>query len=157
MKIVVATDHGAYEYKKQVIKYLKNKNYEVLDFGTNSKESCDYPDFALKVGESISKGDAHLGILMCGTGIGMSIAANKVKGVRAAVVPNVDYAKLCREHNNANVICLSGRFMSVQDCFDCIDAWLNAKFKGEHPTNDTEIRHKRRVEKIMSIESKYFK
>ena len=150
MKIAIGTDHGAIDYKAEIIKHLTALGHDVDDCGTNSTESCDYPDFALPVAEKVAAGIADFGILMCGTGIGMSLAANKVKGIRAAVVPNVDYAKLSKEHNNANVICLSGRFMSLEDCKNCVDAYLNApEFKDE--------RHVRRINKIMEIEKDYFK
>lgn len=93
---------------------------------------------------------------MCGTGIGMSLAANKVKGIRAAVVPNVDYARLSKEHNNANIICLSGRFMTLQDCKDCIEAYMNANFAGDN-SDEASLRHARRVAKVQQIEDENFK
>ena len=157
MNIAFATDHGAFDYKEKVIEHLEKLGHSVKDFGTFSPESCDYPDLAYNVAKSISSNKNEFGILMCGTGIGMSLTANKVKGIRAAVVPNVDYARLSHEHNNANVICLSGRFMSLEECINCIDAWLNAQFVGDNPQNDSDLRHKRRVEKIMKIENEYFK
>ena len=148
-KIAIGTDHGAIDYKTDVIKHLENLGHEVDDCGTNSTDSCDYPDFAEIVAEKVAAGICDFGILMCGTGIGMSLAANKVKGIRAAVIPNVEYAKLSKQHNNANIICLSGRFMGLQDCIDCVDAYMDETFAGD--------RHARRVEKIMQIEDKYFK
>lgn len=149
MNISIGTDHGAIEYKDEVIKYLESKGHNVDDCGTKSTDSCDYADYAFVVAQKVAAGISDFGILMCGTGIGMSLAANKVKGIRAAVVPNVDYAKLSKEHNNANIICLSGRFMSLEECIACIDAYMNAEFAG--------VRHARRVEKIMQIEKDYFK
>lgn len=149
MKISIGTDHGAIEYKAEMIKHLSDLGHEVDDCGTNSTDSCDYPDYALPVAEKVAAGISDFGILMCGTGIGMSLAANKVKGIRAAVVPNVDYAKLAKQHNHANVICLSGRFMSLDDCKNCVDAYMAAKEEGD--------RHDRRVQKIMDIEKDYFK
>ena len=149
MKIAVGTDHGAIEYKDTIVKHLTELGHEVDDCGTNSPESCDYPDYALVVAEKVAAGLSDIGILMCGTGIGMSLAANKVKGIRAAVVPNVEYAKLAKQHNNANIICLSGRFMSLDDCIKCIDVFMNEEFEGD--------RHERRVNKIMEIEKDYFK
>lgn len=157
MNIAIATDHGAFDYKDSVIKHLEEKGHNVQDFGTSSPESCDYPDFAYKLSKSVAAGQNEFGILMCGTGIGMSLAANKVKGIRCAVVPNVNYARLSHEHNNANVIALSGRFMTLQECLDCVDAWLDAKFVGDNPQNDSDLRHKRRVDRIMEIENEYFK
>lgn len=149
MKIAIGTDHGAIDYKEKMIAHLEKSGHEVLDFGTNSNESCDYPDYAKVVAECVSQQKCDFGILMCGTGIGMSLAANKVKGIRAAVVPNVEYAKLAKQHNNANIICLSGRFMSIDDCKNCVDAFIDEEFAGG--------RHQRRVEKIMEIENEYFK
>ena len=156
MKVAIGTDHGAIAYKANIIEYLEDKGFEVVDCGTDSDASCDYPDFAKTVADKIVSGQADFGILMCGTGIGMSLAANKVKGIRAAVVPNVDYARLSKEHNNANIICLSGRFMTLQDCKDCIDAYINAKFAGEL-NDESAQRHKRRVSKISQIENENFK
>lgn len=156
MKIAIGTDHGAIDYKEEVIKHLESKGHVVQDFGTNSNESCDYPDFALAVSKSVASGENNFGILMCGTGIGMSIAANKVKGIRAAVLPNVDYARLSKEHNNANIICLSGRFMSMDECIACIDTYIDVDFKGNNDDSSGQ-RHARRVDKIMQIEKDYFK
>lgn len=156
MKIAIGTDHGAIDYKNSVIDYLKQKGNQVVDFGTDSKESCDYTDFAVAVAQDVANKNCDFGILMCGTGIGMSLAANKVKGIRAAVVPNVDYARLSKEHNNANIICLSGRYMTLQECFDCIDAYMNAEFAG-NSNDQSGLRHARRVNKISEIESVYFK
>lgn len=149
MKIAIGTDHGAIDYKAEIIEHLKNSGNDVIDCGTNSTESCDYPDFAKAVAQKVASGEADFGVLMCGTGIGMSLAANKVKGIRAAVIPNVDYAKLSKQHNNANVICLSGRFMSLDECKACVDAYMAEEFEGD--------RHERRVNKIMEIENEYFK
>ena len=149
MKIAIGTDHGAIDYKSEMIKHLTDLGHDVDDCGTNTPDSCDYPDFAEKVSEKVADGSCDFGILMCGTGIGMSLAANKVKGIRAAVVPNVDYAKLAKQHNHANIICLSGRFMSLDECKACVDAYMN-----ENPEGD---RHQRRVDKITAIENKYFK
>lgn len=156
MKIAIGTDHGAIDYKNDVIKYLTDKGFEVVDFGTNSTESCDYTDYAKIVAQDVATGNCDFGILMCGTGIGMSLAANKVKGIRAAVVPNIDYARLSKQHNNANIICLSGRFMSLQECIDCIDAYMQADFAGSK-NDESGQRHARRVNKISDIEKEYFK
>lgn len=156
MKIAIASDHGAVDYKGPLCDYLSEKGYEVQDFGTDSHDSCDYTDFALKVAESIAAGENECGILLCGTGIGMSLAANKVKGIRAAVTPNVDYARLAREHNNAHIICLSGRFMTLDECKACIDAYLGAEFAG-NSNDESGQRHKRRIDKIGEIEDKYYK
>lgn len=156
MKIAIASDHGAIDYKAPIIEDLKNNGYQVEDFGTDSKESCDYPDFALAVAESIASGKNDCGILLCGTGIGMSLAANKVKGIRAAVVPNADYGRLAREHNNAHIICLSGRFMTLDECIESIYAYLNAEFAGNND-DPSGKRHANRIAKIKAIEEKYYK
>lgn len=157
MNIAIAADHGGFEYKQPIIQHLTSLGHNVTDFGTDSTDSVDYPDYALELSQHIVSGKSQFGILICGTGIGMSIAANKVKGIRAAVVPNVDYARLSHEHNNANVISLSGRFMSLEQCIKCVDAWLNSNFVGDNPQDDSDIRHARRVKKIMDIEAKYCK
>lgn len=157
MKIAIGSDHGAFDYKADVIKHLEDMGHTVQDFGSFSPESIDYTDIAYPLAKSVAAKENEVGILMCGTGIGMSLAANKVNGIRAAVTPNVDFARLSHEHNNANIICLSGRFMTLQECLDCIDAYLNAKFVGDNPKTDSDLRHKRRVERIMEIEKEFSK
>ena len=130
MKIAMGSDHGGIHLKNHLKDYLELKGYEVIDKGTYTEESCDYPDYAAKVGHAVTGGEADLGILVCGTGLGISIAANKIKGVRAAVCGDVYSAKMSREHNNANMI---------------VDVWLHTEFAGG--------RHERRVEKIMALEA----
>ena len=140
MKIIIASDHHGVGIKAKIIKFLRKLGYEVDDYGTNSPELVDYPEYAFKVGKSIQKGEAQLGILLCGTGIGMSIAANKVKGIRGAKIDNVNDARLAKEHNNANVLAMSSkkRFRVIKNM---LLGFLNTK------TSDEE-RHKRRRDAI---------
>lgn len=153
MKIAIASDHGGFDLKSRVIVYLKKRNITVEDLGNEGAESVDYPDYAIKVAEKVSQGDADAGLLMCGTGVGMCIAANKFKGVRAAVVSESYSARMAKEHNDANVLCLGGRVLdSEKDAAraeEIVAAWLDAKFEGG--------RHDRRLDKIREIESKNFK
>lgn len=143
MIIAIATDHNGVNEKKDIIKKLENK-YEIIDQSRNNYSTDDYPDFAFKVAKSVASGEANLGILMCGTGIGMSIAANKVKGIRCAHCSNLSEAKLAREHNNANIIALSYK-NNPNDNMQMIETFLNT-----NPS--TEERHQRRVGKIMDYE-----
>ncbi|MDN5304017.1 MAG: ribose 5-phosphate isomerase [Fusobacteriaceae bacterium] len=121
-KIALGADHGGYELKNIVKEYLKNNGYEVIDFGTNSSDSVDYPEFAHKVGNSVVNKEADFGIVICGTGIGISIAANKIKGVRAALCHNVWTAKLTRQHNDANVLAMGGRVIGPGIALDMVNA-----------------------------------
>ena len=141
MRIAVACDHGGFVQKDAVIEHLKSLGHEVTDLGTNSEESVDYPDFADRAARMVSRGEADRAILICGTGIGMAITADKVPGVRATPVQTVKFAELARQHNNANVIGLSGRFVSLEDNLVLVDTFLNTEFEGG--------RHAKRVEKIM--------
>jgi len=143
MKIVLAADHGGYELKNEIKNYLKDK-YEIIDLGTNSSDSVDYPEYGIKAGETIASGKADKGIIVCGSGIGISIAANKVKGIRAALCHSVEYAKLSRLHNNANILSMGGRFTDKKLAFEIVDVWLNTKFEGG--------RHSNRVNKISEYE-----
>lgn len=141
MRIAVACDHGGFVQKDAVIEHLKSLGHEVTDLGTNSEESVDYPDYADRAARMVSRGEADRAILICGTGIGMAITADKVPGVRATPVQTVKFAELARQHNNANVIGLSGRFVSLEDNLVLVDTFLNTEFEGG--------RHAKRVEKIM--------
>lgn len=141
MRIAVACDHGGLVQKDAVIEHLKSLGHEVTDLGTNSEESVDYPDYADRAARMVSRGEADRAILICGTGIGMAITADKVPGVRATPVQTVKFAELARQHNNANVIGLSGRFVSLEDNLVLVDTFLNTEFEGG--------RHAKRVEKIM--------
>lgn len=146
MKIAIGSDHGGIHLKEHIKKYLQEKGIEVVDHGTFSEESCDYPDFAAKVCEDITSGasGADRGILICGTGIGISIAANKCHGIRAALCSDVFSAKMSREHNNANVLCMGERTIGAGLAEMITDTWLNTGFAGG--------RHERRVNKIMALE-----
>ncbi len=142
--IAIGCDHGGFELKNHIVNYLTNKGIEVKDFGTYSEDSVDYPDCAKPVCEAVQKGEFENGILICGTGIGISMAANKFKGIRAALCSDVYSAKMTKEHNNANILCLGGRVTGRELAFMIVDAWLGAQFQGG--------RHAQRIEKIHKIE-----
>jgi len=144
MKIAIGSDHAGFELKETIKTFLKEKGIEVRDFGTYSEERVDYPDYAIPLAESVAKGEEDFGILICGTGIGMSIAANKVKGIRASLCSDVYSAHSAREHNNANILCLGGRVLGKELAKEIVDKWLSSSFLGG--------RHKRRVDKIMNYE-----
>ncbi|MGN0771917.1 MAG: ribose 5-phosphate isomerase B [Christensenellales bacterium] len=148
MKIAIGCDHGGVVLKPAIVDMLKSRGIEVVDCGCNG-ESVDYPDYALKVAELVSCAEADKGILLCGTGIGISIAANKVKGIRAAVCHDEFTAQMCAEHNNANIIAMGGRVISVEKAVKMVEIWLDTPFGGG--------RHANRVDKITAIENKYFK
>ena len=141
MRIAVACDHGGFVQKDAVVEHLRSLGHEVFDLGTNSEESVDYPDFADRAARMVSRGEADRAVLLCGTGIGISMTADKVPGVRATPVQTVKFAELARQHNNANVIGLSGRFVSLEDNLKLVDTFLTTEFEGG--------RHATRVEKIM--------
>jgi ribose 5-phosphate isomerase B len=145
--IVIGSDHGGLSMKTALKSYLNRRGIEVADAGTDSDASVDYPDFGLKVAEMVRSGEVESGILVCGTGIGMSIAANKVPGIRAALVTDVFMARMAKEHNNANVLVLGGRVLDDQKACDLVGAWLDASFEGG--------RHQGRLDKIAEIEKKY--
>lgn len=146
MKIAIGCDHGGLEHKNAIAEHLKNRGFEVCDFGIYEQVSVDYPDIAEKVCSSIVSGECERGILVCGTGIGMSIAANKVKGIRAAACSEHFSAKFTRLHNNSNVICLGGRVIGVGTAIELADLFVDTEFEGG--------RHQTRVDKITAIESK---
>ncbi|MBI2530233.1 MAG: ribose 5-phosphate isomerase B [Candidatus Diapherotrites archaeon] len=145
MKLAIASDHGGFELKNYIMESLVKEKYDIEDFGCDSAESCDYPDYALKVADAVACGNAEFGILVCGTGIGMSMAANKVRGIRAAVASSAEQAKLAREHNNANVLCIGGRILQKEQAEQIVKTFLTTYFTNEE-------RHLRRVNKIMEIE-----
>jgi len=147
MKVALGADHGGFELKEKIRQHLVDKGIAVEDLGTNSSASVDYPDFALAVGEKVAAQRAERGILVCGTGIGMSMAANRIPGIRAANVHNEIEAQLSREHNNANVLTLGGRLLDETAALKIVDRWLNTDFSGDS-------RHIRRIEKISQIETK---
>ena len=140
MRIAIACDHGGYVQKDAIVEHVKSLGHEVYDLGTDSEESVDYPDFADKAARMVSRGDADRAILICGTGIGISMTADKVPGVRCTPLQSVKFAELARQHNNANAIGLSGRFVPLEDNLKIIDTFLTTEFEGG--------RHERRVEKI---------
>ncbi len=130
MKIAVASDHGGVALKEIVKKHLQERGYEVLDLGTDSTESVDYPVYGKACGEAVAGGKADLGVVVCGTGIGISIAANKVKGVRCGLCTSVEMAKLTKQHNNANILALGGRTTAPDLALEITDAWLDTEFEG---------------------------
>jgi ribose 5-phosphate isomerase B len=140
MNIAIGSDHAGFELKEQLITYLRSKSLNVLDKGCYSSERADYPDFAHAVANSVISKEADLGILMCGSGNGISISANKHKGIRAALCWNHEIASLARQHNDANILVLPARYISVQEAHNCIDVFLTEKFEGG--------RHQARIEKI---------
>ena len=145
MKIAIGCDHGGFDLKPDVIEFLKSRAIEVIDLGTNSSESVDYPDYGRAVGETVASKKADLGIVICGTGIGISLAANKVHGIRAAVVSDTFSAKMARAHNNANILAFGARVVGKGLAIEIVKAWLDTEFEGG--------RHQRRVDKIMDIEN----
>ena len=144
MKVALGSDHAGFELKQQMKSYLARIGVEVDDQGTDSPDSVDYPDFAKRVALEVKTGASERGILFCGTGVGMSIAANKIRGIRAAQVCTVEVARLSRQHNDANVLCLAGRFIEGRQAEQVIKVWLETPFEGG--------RHQRRVDKIMALE-----
>jgi ribose 5-phosphate isomerase B len=142
--IAVGSDHAGLELKDQLGKYLADKGYQVQDLGTYTSESVDYPDYGEKVGSVVAAGEAELGICVCGTGIGISIAANKVCGIRAAVVHDVTSARLAKAHNNANVVCFGERMITFEVSRQAIDAFLESSFEGG--------RHIKRIEKLNNLD-----
>ena len=142
--LAIGCDHGGFELKNHIMKHLEERGVAFKDFGTYSEASVDYPDYAKQVCEAIQNGECENGILVCGTGIGISIAANKHKGIRAALCSDVFSAKMTKEHNNANVICLGGRVTGRELAFMIVDAWLDAEFQGG--------RHADRIAKIHELE-----
>ncbi len=144
MKIAVGCDHGGLEHKNAIAEHLKSEGFEVEDFGIYENKSVDYPEIALKVANSIKNGENELGILVCGTGIGMSLAANKVNGIRAAACSEHFSAKYTRLHNNSNILCLGGRVIGIGTALELCDIFVNTEFEGG--------RHQRRIDMITEIE-----
>ncbi len=139
-KIAVGSDHGGFNLKNKIIKFLEEKGHEVKDYGTYSTDSCDYPVYAKAVAKSVASGENEKGIIVCGSGIGVSIAANKVKGVRAALCHESHSAMLSRLHNNANVLCLGERITGESLALDIVDVWLKSEYEGG--------RHQRRIDML---------
>ena len=140
MKIGICNDHAAYEYKTKLIAYLLGKGYDVVNFGADSPESCDYPDYAHKLAEALEKGEVDAGIAMCGTGNGMAMSLNRHKGIRAGLAWNTAVARVVKEHNDANVLVMPARFVSYRMVVSMTRVWLTTVFAGG--------RHKRRIDKI---------
>ena len=145
MKIAIGSDHGGYPLKERIASHLKEKGYEVADFGTDSLASCDYPEFGIAAAKAVADGTCDKGIVVCTTGIGISIAANKVKGIRCGLCHDVTTARLTREHNDANVLALGGGFVAPFLALEMVDVFLTTPFSGEE-------KHKRRIDKVMAIE-----
>ena len=146
MKIGIGNDHSALELKAEIIGFLKENGYEIVDFGTNSTESCDYPIYGEKVARAVAAGEVEKGILICGTGLGISLAANKVEGIRAVVCSEPFTAKMSRAHNNCNILALGARVVGAELAKMIVDTWLSTEFEGG--------RHQRRVDMIMDIEKR---
>ena len=142
--LAIGCDHGGYELKQEILKYLEKEGYEVKDFGCFSTAAVDYPEIGHAVAHAVADGVCEKGILICGTGIGISIAANKVKGIRAAVVTNAFCAKATREHNDANILCMGGRVITEKDAVEFTKIFLTTEFEGG--------RHQRRIDQIAAIE-----
>ncbi len=145
MKIAIGSDHAGFQLKETLKSWLNDKGYDVIDKGTYDETSCDYPDFGRAVGLEVASGNADRGIVVCGSGIGISIAANKVRGVRAALCGDIYSARMSREHNDANVLAMGQRVTGAGLAIEIMDTWLNTAFEGG--------RHQRRLDKITSIES----
>ena len=145
MKIAIACDHGAYLLKDKVADHLRKQGFQVEDFGTNGPESCDYPDFAAKAARAVASGEYDKGIVLCTTGIGVSITANKVKGIRCALLSDVLSAKMTRLHNDTNMMALGAGIVGENLALEIVDTWLSTPFSGE-------ARHQRRIDKVMALE-----
>lgn len=146
MKIGIANDHAAVEMKNEIVAYLEEKGHEVVNYGTNTSESCNYPEFGEKIGRAVASGEVEKGIAICGSGLGISLAANKVKGVRACLCSEPYTAKMSREHNDANVLAFGARVIGIEMAKMIVDTWLETEFLGG--------RHQKRVDMIMDIENR---
>ncbi len=144
MKIGIGSDHGGFELKEYIKEYLKEEGIEYVDYGTNSLDSVDYPDYGLKLSKGVVSGEVDKGIAICGTGIGISITCNKVKGIRCALCSDTYSARMSVEHNNANILALGGRVIGMDLAVEIVSTWLKAQFQGG--------RHERRINKISNIE-----
>ena len=145
MKIAIACDHGGYKLKEVLKKAMESQGYEVVDFGTNSEESCDYPDYAYKAAKAVANKECEKGVVVCGTGIGVSIVANKVHGIRCALVHDVFSAKATRQHNDTNMIAMGARVIGEGLALEILNAWLHTDYEGG--------RHDARIAKMMAIEN----
>ena len=145
MKIAIGCDHGAFDLKNVVVKHLQGKGYEVADFGCYSLDSCDYPDFAKAAAEAVASGECEKGIVLCTTGIGISIAANKVKGIRCALLSDPLSARMTREHNDTNMMAMGAGIVGKNLALEIVDTWIGTGFSGE-------AKHQRRIDKVMALE-----
>ena len=145
MKIAIACDHGALDLKNAVAEHLKKKGYEVADFGTHTLDSCDYPDFAGAAAKAVASGECDRGIVMCTTGIGVSVVANKVDGIRCALLSDVMSARMTREHNDTNMMAVGAAVVGEMLALEILDTWLGTEFSHDP-------RHQRRIDKIMALE-----
>ena len=145
MKIAIGCDHGALALKNTVKAHLEKKGYEVCDYGTYTLDSCDYPDFAEKAAKAVASGECEKGIVLCTTGIGISIAANKVKGIRCALLADIWSAKMTREHNDTNMMAMGAAIVGEMLALQIVDTWLGTEFSNE-------AKHQRRIDKVMALE-----
>ena len=145
MKIAIGCDHGAFDLKNAVVKHLQGKGYEVADFGCYSLDSCDYPDFAAAAANAVASGECEKGIVLCTTGIGISIAANKVKGIRCALLSDPLSARMTREHNDTNMMAMGAGIVGKNLALEIVDTWIGTAFSGE-------AKHQRRIDKVMALE-----
>ena len=148
MKISIGSDHGGYQLKTEIKNHLIAQGHQVVDFGTNSSDSCDYPDFAYAAAQAVATGDCQYGVVVCTTGMGVSMVANKVKGVRCALCHNENCAEMTRRHNDANMIAFGQKYVSTEVALKAVDIFLTTAFEKENE------RHVRRVNKIVEVESK---
>ena len=145
MKIAIGCDHGALELKNTMVAHLEKQGHEVKDFGTYTKDSCDYPDFAAPAAQAVASGECDKGIVLCTTGIGVSITANKVKGIRCALLSDVMSARMTREHNDTNMMAIGAGVVGQMLALEIVDTWLGTEFS-------KEARHQRRIDKMMALE-----
>ena len=146
--IALGSDHAGYELKQVIIKHLEERNIEYKDYGTYSTDSCDYAVFAEKTARAVAGGECELGLLFCGTGVGISMAANKVRGIRACCCSDLFSAEMTRLHNNANILCLGGRVVTDEKAKELVDIFLDTPFSGEE-------RHQRRIDQITDLENRF--
>ncbi len=146
MKIAIGCDHGALDLKNTVVEHLKKQGYEVEDFGTYTPDSCDYPDYAARAARAVADGSCQKGIVLCTTGIGVSIAANKVRGIRCALLSDVLSARMTREHNDTNMMAIGAGIVGQMLALEIIDTWLSTEFSHNQ-------RHQRRIDKVMALEA----
>lgn len=146
--IAIGSDHAGFELKQVIMKHLEERNIEYKDYGTYSTDSCDYAVYAEKTAKAVADGECELGLLFCGTGVGISIAANKVKGIRACCCSDLFSAEMTRLHNNANMLCLGGRVVTAEKAIELVDIFLDTPFSGEE-------RHQRRIDQITDLENRF--